>query len=74
MVDGSQTLRDINRSLGLDLPLDGPKTLSGLIVEQLRDIPEADVCLRIAGIEMETVQIQDRRIKMVKLFRPQKAE
>jgi Mg2+/Co2+ transporter CorB len=70
MVDGSHSLREINRLLALDLPLEGPKTLSGLIVEYLQDIPEAGVCMRIAGVAMEIVQTQDRRIKIVKLFRP----
>jgi Mg2+/Co2+ transporter CorB len=70
LVDGSHSLRELNRRLGIDLPLDGPKTLSGLIIEHLQDIPETDVCLRIAGVAMEIVQTQDRRIKIVKLFRP----
>jgi Mg2+/Co2+ transporter CorB len=74
MVDGGHTLRELNRRLDLELPLDGPKTLSGLIIEYLQDIPEADVCLRIAGIAMEIIQTRNRRIKMVKLYRPQKTE
>jgi Mg2+/Co2+ transporter CorB len=74
LVDGGHTLRELNRLLDLDLPLDGPRTLSGLIVEHLQDIPEADVCLRIADVAMEIVQTQDRRIKMVRLYRPQKTE
>ena len=74
LVDGSHSLRELNRLFEIDLPLDGPKTLSGLIIEWLREIPEAGVCLRIAGVPMEILQAQDRRIKIVKLFRPQKAE
>ncbi len=74
MVDGGHTLRELNRLLDLELPLDGPKTLSGLIIEYLQDIPEADVCLRIAGIAMEIIQTQNRRVKMVKLYRPRKTE
>ncbi|MBI4998839.1 MAG: CBS domain-containing protein, partial [Rhodocyclales bacterium] len=70
LVDGSHSLRELNRLLDLDLPLDGPKTLSGLIVEHLQDIPEAGLCMRIAGVAMEIVQTQDRRIKIVKLFHP----
>jgi Mg2+/Co2+ transporter CorB len=73
LVDGSHSLRELNRLLGLDLPLLGPKTLSGLIVEYLREIPESGVCMRIAGVAMEIVQTQDRRIKIVKLFRPDKS-
>lgn len=70
MVDGARTLRSLNRELGLELPLDGPKTLNGLILEHLEDIPEAGVSVRIAGIAMEIVQTQDRRIKVVKVQRP----
>ena len=70
LVDGSRGLRDLNRALGLQLPLDGPKTLNGLILEYFRDIPEAGVSVKIAGVPMEIVQTQDRMIKTVRLFRP----
>lgn len=70
LVDGAATLRELNRLLTLDFPLDGPRTLNGLIVEQLQDIPEAGVGLRAGGVAMEIVQTQDRKIKMVRLHRP----
>ena len=70
LVEGSSALRELNRKLGLALPLDGPKTLNGLILEHLRDIPDAGVALKIAGVPMEIVQTQDRVIKTVRLFRP----
>jgi Mg2+/Co2+ transporter CorB len=70
LVDGSASLRDLNRMLALDFPLDGPRTLNGLIVEHLQDIPEAGTGLRAGGVAMEIVQTQDRKIKMVRLHRP----
>jgi len=70
IVDGSHSLRDVNRALGLALPLEGPKTLNGLIIEHLQDIPEVGVGLRIAGVAMEILQTEDKRIKTVKLYRP----
>ncbi|MDP2792993.1 MAG: HlyC/CorC family transporter [Sulfurisoma sp.] len=70
LVDGSQHLREINRALNLALPTDGPKTLNGLIVEHLQDIPEVGVGLRIGEVGMEIVQTQDRRIKTVRIRRP----
>jgi Mg2+/Co2+ transporter CorB len=70
MVDGARTLRSLNRELGLTLPLDGPKTLNGLILEYFEDIPEAGVSARIAGVAMEIIQTHDRRIKVVKVQRP----
>jgi len=70
LVEGSSVLRELNRKLGLALPLDGPKTLNGLILEHLQDIPGAGVALKIADVPMEIVQTQDRVIKTVRLFRP----
>lgn len=70
LVEGSSMLRQLNRKLRLALPLDGPKTLNGLILEHLRDIPEAGVSIKIAQVPMEIVQTQDRIIKTVRLFRP----
>ena len=73
LVEGTSPLRELNRKLGLALPIDGPKTLNGLIVEHFQDIPEAGVSLKIAGVPMEIVQTQDRVVRTVRLFKP-KAE
>jgi Mg2+/Co2+ transporter CorB len=71
LVEGGTSLRELNRKLGLALPLDGPKTLNGLILEHFQDIPEAGVSLKISGVPMEVVQTQDRVVKTVRLFKPQ---
>lgn len=70
LVDGSATLRDLNRMLHLEFPLNGPRTLNGLILEHLQDIPEVGVGVRAGGVPMEIVQTQDRKIRMVRLHRP----
>lgn len=70
LVDGSHSLREINRLLGIDLPVEGPKTLNGLILEHLRDIPEIGVGLRITDVRMEIIQTENRRVKTVKIYRP----
>ena len=70
MVEGSSSLRELNRKLGLAFPLDGPKTLNGLILEHFQDIPEAGVSLKIHGVPMEVVQTEDRVVKTVRLFKP----
>lgn len=72
LVEGTSSLRDLNRKLGLTFPLDGPKTLNGLILEHFQDIPEAGVSLKIHEVPMEVVQTQDRVVKTVRLFRPGK--
>ena len=68
--EGTMPVREVNRALGLSLPTDGPKTLNGLIVEHLQDIPEADVSIKIGAVPMEIVHAQGRTIKTVRIFRP----
>ncbi|HUW50057.1 MAG TPA: HlyC/CorC family transporter [Sulfuricella sp.] len=68
LVDGSCTLRDLNRKLKLELPLDGPKTLNGLVLEHFEDIPEASTSFKIAGHMLEIVKTQDRVVKVVRIF------
>ncbi len=70
LVEGGRSLRELNRRLNLALPLDGAKTLNGLILEHFQDIPETGVSLKIAGVPMEIIQTQDRMVKMVRLFKP----
>ena len=69
MLEGATTLRDINKRLGLHFVLDGPKTLNGLLLELLQDIPEASVCVKVVGCIIEIVQVQNQAIKVVKLIR-----
>jgi Mg2+/Co2+ transporter CorB len=71
--EGTTPVREINRSLGLSLPTDGPKTLNGLILEHLQDIPEADVSIKIGNVPMEIVHAQGRLVKTVRIFRPNEA-
>jgi Mg2+/Co2+ transporter CorB len=68
--EGTMPVREVNRALGLSLPTDGPKTLNGLIVEHLQDIPEADVSIKIDNVPMEIVHAQGRTIKTVRIFKP----
>jgi Mg2+/Co2+ transporter CorB len=68
LVDGSSTLRDLNKKLNLTLPLDGPRTLNGLVIEHFEDIPEAGTSFRIGEHTLEIVQTQDRIVKSVKIF------
>jgi Mg2+/Co2+ transporter CorB len=70
LLEGTAPLRDINKKLGLDLPLDGPKTVNGLLLEQLQEIPEFPIALKIGQTVIEVVQVQNQAIKVVKLMRP----
>ena len=67
MVEGSVNIRDLNKEMDWDLPTEGPKTLSGLIVEYLEDIPDAPLSLRVDNYRMEVVEIKENMIKQVKV-------
>jgi len=69
LLEGGSSLRELNRKLGLHLPLEsGAKTLNGLILEHLEDIPEAGTSLKIADYPIEIIQIQDRSVKVARIF------
>ena len=70
LVEGATLLREMNRKLGFNFPLDGPKTLSGLILEHLQTIPEPNTSVKIAGHPLEIVQTQGRVVKAVRVFPP----
>jgi len=68
LVDGGVQLRSLNRKLGLSFPLDGPKTLNGLVLEHFEDIPEPGTSFRIGGHTLEIVQTQERIVKSVRIY------
>jgi len=70
IVEGSRHLRDINRLLGLQFPLAGPKTLNGLILEHFQDIPDAGVSIRLTGVAIEILKTGERDVVTVRMFRP----
>jgi Mg2+/Co2+ transporter CorB len=69
IVDGAATLRQLNRRLALNLPLDGPKTLNGLLLERLEQIPDGPCCLQLPGCNVEVIQILDQAVRSVRLIR-----
>jgi len=68
LIDASTYIRDINKELDWDLPTDGPKTLNGLIVEQLEMIPDNAVSLMIGRFRLEVLSIRDRRIRTARIW------
>ena len=58
-IDGGASIREINRITGWQMPTDGPKTLSGLILEGLQDFPENPVCVVIDQYRIEVLELGD---------------
>jgi len=68
IIDGSATIREINRALNWGLATTGPKTLNGIIVEHMETIPQSGTGLRLSGYPMEILQIQSNMIKSVRVW------
>ena len=66
VIDGTANVRDINKSLGWELPTDGPKTLNGLLLERLESFPEGNCGVRIDDYGLEVLQLTDNVIKAVR--------
>ena len=66
LIEGNVMLREINSRINWDLPTDGPKTLSGLILETVQSIPEKNIGISIEGYRFETILIKDNVVKIAK--------
>ncbi len=70
LLEGSSSLRELNRKLGLHFPVGEAKTLNGLILEHLQDIPEPGTSVKIGDYPIEIIQTQDRAVKVARVFPP----
>ncbi len=67
VIEGGANIREINKEMDWDLPTDGPKTLNGLILEYLEEIPEVGVCINISGYPIEIIDVTDNKVSSVKI-------
>ena len=74
LIDASIPIREINRKLECDLPLNGPRTLNGLILEQIGTIPDANVSISIQDTIIETVLVRNNMIKIARLLKTAEVE
>ncbi len=68
LIDGSVYLRELNKEMKWSMPIDGPKTLNGLILEYLEDMPKPQTSLRVHGYPMEIIDVRDNMIKRVRVL------
>jgi Mg2+/Co2+ transporter CorB len=69
IADGGISIRELNKKLSLNLPIQGPKTLNGLILEFFEDIPEPNTSFKINNITFQIINAQDKNVKSVKIYR-----
>ncbi|WP_202862817.1 HlyC/CorC family transporter [Microbulbifer sp. A4B17] len=69
MIEGGTSIRDINRTLGWELPTDGPKTFNGLAMEHLESIPDGNISLYILNYLVEIEEVSDKMITRARIKR-----
>ncbi|EMH4149540.1 CNNM domain-containing protein [Providencia stuartii] len=67
LVDGTANIRDLNKALDWHLPIDGPRTVNGMVLEAIGDIPELQEKIVISHYLVEVLEISDNIIKQVKI-------
>jgi Mg2+/Co2+ transporter CorB len=67
IIEGTINIRELNREMGWHLPIDGPKTINGLIVEHMQDIPSAGISFQIDGYPIEVLEVDNNMIKKIKI-------
>jgi len=68
LIDGAIAVRELNRITHYELSTEGPKTLSGLIIEYLESIPHTGTCVLIGDHPIEIIEVQENRVKLARIF------
>ena len=68
LIDASIPLRELNKKLNWQLPINGAKTLNGLIIDQVETIPENNIKIEIENYFIETVLIRNNMIKIARVL------
>ncbi|MGJ3350558.1 CNNM domain-containing protein [Morganella morganii] len=68
LIEGSANIREINKALNLALPEEGARTINGLLLEELGDIPTLNTLVTIGHYQFEVIAIGENVIKTVKLL------
>lgn len=67
LVRGTVTLRDLNRRLDWELPIEESRTLNGLITEYLEDIPEPGTSLMLNGYLVEILRTRGAAVDIARI-------
>ncbi|MGA2654568.1 MAG: HlyC/CorC family transporter [Gammaproteobacteria bacterium] len=68
IIDATMAIRELNRMMSWELPTEGAKTLSGVIIEYLELIPHSGTCLRLNGYPLEVLTVKDNKIETIRVY------
>lgn len=67
LVDGSTNIRDLNKAFDWNLPIDGPRTVNGMVLEVVGDIPQIEESIVVGHYAIEVLSMNDNTIKQVRI-------
>jgi len=68
IVDGSMNIREMNREMNWNFPIDGPKTINGLLLEYFQDIPSEGLSIRLAGYPVEIIHVDNNMVQSIRII------
>ncbi|MDP2562046.1 HlyC/CorC family transporter [Psychrobium sp. 1_MG-2023] len=68
IVEGSMNIREMNREMNWHFPIDGPKTVNGLLLEHFQDIPEPGISIRLAGYPLEVIGVDNNKVQSIRII------
>ncbi|MBT0721519.1 DUF21 domain-containing protein [Tatumella sp. TA1] len=72
LIDGSANVREINKAFSWELPEDGARTINGMLLEFLEEIPETNTKVKLGDFAIDILDVQDNMVKQVRVV-PNKA-
>ncbi|RAX07208.1 magnesium/cobalt efflux protein [Photorhabdus sp. HUG-39] len=67
LIDGTANIRELNKAFNWALPVDGPRTVNGMVLEELGEIPALNVQVQIGKYNFEVLSVNDNVIKQVRV-------
>ncbi|PAA96503.1 DUF21 domain-containing protein [Serratia fonticola] len=67
LIDGSANVRELNKAFNWTLPATEARTINGMLLEELEEIPSIGTRLRISHYDIDILDVQDNMIKQVRV-------
>ena len=68
LVEGSMNIREMNKEMDWQFPIDGPKTINGLLLEYFQDIPDEGISIRLAGYPVEIINVENNMVQSIRII------
>lgn len=67
IIEGSANVREINKAFNWTLPEDEARTINGMLLEELQEIPAIETRVRLSHYDIDILDVQDNMIKQVRV-------